>query len=248
MADYSPHRYQKKIREMEKKKILVFSGAGVSAESGINTFRDSNGLWENHSIEDVASPEGWKRNPNLVLDFYNKRRAQLKEVEPNEAHRLIADLEKGFDVTVVTQNVDNLHERAGSSRVIHLHGELTKVRPENGLDKEIDWTEDLFLGDLSEGGIQLRPHIVWFGEMLNESYIQCSREAAQSADVCIIVGTSLQVYPANEIPYFTKKECPIFIIDPKASNLGFSGNHSSIYALNTIASEGMKVVCEKLTK
>jgi NAD-dependent deacetylase len=229
-----------------KKKILVFSGAGVSAESGISTFRDSNGLWENHSIEEVATPQGWLRNPSLVLDFYNKRRAQLKEVEPNEAHKLIADLEMKYDVTVVTQNVDNLHERAGSSRVIHLHGELTKVRPENRLDKAIEWTEDLHLGDLCENGFQLRPHIVWFGEMLNEEYINSSRMAAESADVCIIIGTSLQVYPANEIPYFTKKDCLIYVIDPCASDLYLSGNHSEIHLFNAVASEGMKIVCEKL--
>lgn len=229
-----------------KKKILVFSGAGVSAESGISTFRDSNGLWENHSIEDVASPEGWRRNPSLVLDFYNKRRAQLKEVEPNEAHKLIAKLEEKYDVTVVTQNVDNLHERAGSSNVIHLHGELTKVRPTNRSDNEIVWTEDLNIGDVCENGYQLRPHIVWFGEMLNEDFIHASREAAQSADVCIIIGTSLQVYPANEIPYFTKKDCPVFVIDPKASDLYLSGNHSKIHLLNAVASEGMRIVCEEL--
>lgn len=229
-----------------KKKILVFSGAGVSAESGISTFRDSNGLWENHSIEDVASPEGWRRNPQLVLDFYNKRRAQLKEVKPNQAHELIAALENKYDVTVVTQNVDNLHERAGSTQVIHLHGELTKARPVNRLDKTVDWTEDLCLGDVCENGFQLRPHIVWFGEMLNEDFIHASRSAAQSADTCIIVGTSLQVYPANEIPYFTKNTCPIYIIDPKASDLFVSGNHSNIHVLNTIASKGMKIVWEKL--
>jgi NAD-dependent deacetylase len=229
-----------------KRKILVFSGAGVSAESGISTFRDSNGLWENHSIEEVATPQGWRRNPSLVLDFYNKRRAQLKEVAPNEAHQLIAKLEEKYDVTVVTQNVDNLHERAGSSDVIHLHGELTKVRPTNRLDNEIVWTEDLIIGDMCENGFQLRPHIVWFGEMLNEEYIISSRIAAESADICIIIGTSLQVYPANEIPYFAKKDCLIYVIDPNASDLYLSGNHSKIHLLNAIASEGMRIVCEKL--
>jgi NAD-dependent deacetylase len=231
---------------MEKKKILVFSGAGVSAESGISTFRDSNGLWENHSIEDVASPEGWRRNPSLVLDFYNKRRAQLKEVQPNIAHEIIAELEHYFEVTVVTQNVDDLHERAGSTKVIHLHGELTKVRPVNRLDNAIRWTEDLHLGDVCANGFQLRPHIVWFGEMLNEDFIGTSREAAQTAHACIIIGTSLQVYPANEIPYFTKEDCPIYIIDPNASELFVSGHHSQIHLVNKVASEGMKEVRDKL--
>jgi len=229
-----------------KKKILVFSGAGVSAESGISTFRHSNGLWENHSIEDVASPEGWKRNPKLVLDFYNKRRAQLKDVQPNKAHEIIASLEDYFDVIVVTQNVDDLHERAGSTKVIHLHGELTKVRSINNLDSPIEWTEDLNIGDVCANGFQLRPHIVWFGEMLNEDFIHASRLAAESAEACVIVGTSLQVYPANEIPYFTRKDCPIFVIDPNASDLILSGNHSNIHILNTIASKGMSSVRDKL--
>jgi NAD-dependent deacetylase len=155
-----------------KKKILVFSGAGVDKESGVETFRDSqDGLWNNNKIEDVATPDGWRRNKEKVLDFYNMRRAQLKEVEPNLAHQIIADLENEFDVTVVTQNVTNLHERAGSTKIIHLHGELTKVR--STLDSTLiyDWTEDCNLGDKCEKGSQLRPHIVWFGENLNPKFI-----------------------------------------------------------------------------
>jgi NAD-dependent deacetylase len=231
-----------------KKKLFVFSGAGVSAESGINTFRDSNGLWENHAIEDVASPEGWRKNPALVLEFYNKRRAQLKEVQPNEAHLIIASLEDQFEVTVVTQNIDNLHERAGSSRVIHLHGELTKVRPENSLRGEISWTDDLVLGDVSANGIQLRPHIVWFGEFLNESDMFAARQAAEQADVCIVIGTSLQVYPANEIPHYTKQNCLIFVVDPSASSLLSIRNHPNIVVLDALASEGMRHVRDVLLR
>lgn len=146
-----------------KKKLVVFSGAGISAESGVQTFRDSNGLWENHRVEDVASPEGFKRNPQMVLDFYNARRRQLNEVLPNKAHLILAELEDDFDVNIITQNVDDLHERAGSTKVIHLHGELKKARPVNSESNIIPWEKDLNLGDLNFEGIQLRPHIVWFG-------------------------------------------------------------------------------------
>ena len=146
-----------------KKKLVVFSGAGISAESGVQTFRDSNGLWENHRVEDVASPEGFKRNPQMVLDFYNARRTQLNEVLPNKAHLILAELEDDFDVNIITQNVDDLHERAGSTKVIHLHGELKKARPVNSESNIIPWEKDLNLGDLNFEGIQLRPHIVWFG-------------------------------------------------------------------------------------
>jgi NAD-dependent deacetylase len=198
-----------------KKKILVFSGAGVDKESGVETFRDSqDGLWNNNKIEDVATPDGWRRNKEKVLDFYNMRRAQLKEVEPNLAHQIIADLENEFDVTVVTQNVTNLHERAGSTKIIHLHGELTKVR--STLDSTLiyDWTEDCNLGDKCEKGSQLRPHIVWFGENLNPKFIERSEEAAQECDFCIIVGTSMQVAPANQIPSLCKVGTPIYYVDP----------------------------------
>ena len=148
------------------KKIVVLTGAGMSAESGISTFRDSNGLWENHDIMEVASPEGWKKNPALVLDFYNKRRAQLKEVKPNKGHEILAELEKNFDVQIITQNVDNLHEKAGSSNVLHLHGELVKVRGEFSENESIYWETDIHLGDVNENAEQLRPDIVWFGEQV----------------------------------------------------------------------------------
>ena len=205
-----------------KKKIVVLTGAGVSAESGVSTFRDSDGLWEQHQVEDVASIEGWYRNPSLVLDFYNARRAQLSSVRPNAAHLAIAALEEEYDVVVVTQNVDNLHERAGSTRIIHLHGELTKVRPENccnemdGFSEETVFdvgTDAVSLGDLAPNGAQLRPHIVWFGEAVPK--IEAAIDAVEAADIMLIVGTSLQVYPAAGLYRFTKAGIPIYIIDPK---------------------------------
>lgn len=203
------------------KKIVVLTGAGVSAESGISTFRDSDGLWENFRVEDVASIEGWYRNPAVVMDFYNQRRAQLSEVRPNAAHLAIADLEKEYDVTVVTQNVDNLHERAGSTKIIHLHGELTKVRPENccnemdGFSEETVFdigTEPVHIGDLAPNGAQLRPHIVWFGEAVPK--IEAAIDAVEAADILLIVGTSLQVYPAAGLYRYAGPDTPIYIIDP----------------------------------
>lgn len=205
-----------------KKKIVVLTGAGVSAESGVSTFRDSDGLWEQHKVEDVASIEGWYRNPSLVLEFYNARRAQLAQVRPNAAHYAIAELEKDYDVTVITQNVDNLHERAGSTRLIHLHGELTKVRPENcfndmdGFSEETVFdigTDSIQIGDLAPNGAQLRPHIVWFGEAVPK--INAAIDAVEAADVMLIVGTSLQVYPAASLYAYANAGIPIYIIDPK---------------------------------
>ena len=205
-----------------RKKLVVLTGAGVSAESGVSTFRDSNGLWENYKVEDVASIEGWYRNPALVLDFYNQRRAQLATVRPNAAHYAIASLEDEWDVTVITQNVDNLHERAGSTRIIHLHGELTKVRPENCYNDRDNYSEETVFdigtdaikpGDLAPNGAQLRPHIVWFGEPV--PYINAAIDKVMQADVLLIVGTSLQVYPAAGLYAYAKADTPIYIIDPK---------------------------------
>lgn len=204
-----------------RKKIVVLTGAGVSAESGISTFRDSDGLWENFRVEDVASIEGWYRNPEVVMDFYNQRRAQLSEVRPNAAHLAIADLEKEYDVTVVTQNVDNLHERAGSTKIIHLHGELTKVRPENCCNEMDGFSEErvfdigiesVHIGDLAPNGAQLRPHIVWFGEAVPK--IEAAIDAVEAADILLIVGTSLQVYPAAGLYRYAGPDTPIYIIDP----------------------------------
>ena len=207
---------------MKRKRITVLTGAGVSAESGISTFRDSDGLWENHNVQDVASIEGWYRNPSLVLDFYNARRRQLAEVRPNAAHIAIAELERDYDVTVVTQNVDNLHERAGSTRIIHLHGELTKVRPENCCNDRDGFSEaavfdigaeEIHIGDMAPNGAQLRPHIVWFGEAVPK--IETAIDAVEAADILLIVGTSLQVYPAAGLYRYAGMDTPIYIIDPK---------------------------------
>lgn len=205
-----------------KRKIAVLTGAGVSAESGISTFRDSNGLWENYNVEDVASIEGWYRNPGLMLDFYNARRRQLAEVKPNAAHLAIAALENDYDVTVITQNVDNLHERAGSTRIIHLHGELTKVRPEDCCNEQDGFSEEsvfdigydeIHLGDKAPDGTQLRPHIVWFGEAVPK--MEQAINAVEKADIMLIVGTSLQVYPAAGLYRYAGIDTPIYIIDPK---------------------------------
>ena len=228
---------------MARKKIVVLTGAGVSAESGISTFRDSNGLWENHNVEDVASIEGWYRNPSLVLDFYNGRRAQLPTVRPNAAHLAIASLEDEFDVTVVTQNVDNLHERAGSTRIIHLHGELTKVRPENCYNDRDGYSEAtvfdigadaVHIGDLAPNGAQLRPHIVWFGEAVPK--IEAAIDAVEASDMVLIVGTSLQVYPAAGLYRYAGMDTPIYIIDPADMSL----RDSRITHIKEVATKGME--------
>lgn len=229
---------------MKKKKMVVLTGAGVSAESGISTFRDADGLWENHKVEDVASIEGWYRNPGLVLDFYNERRAQLASVRPNPAHQAIAQLEDEYDIIVVTQNVDNLHERAGSTRVIHLHGELTKVRPENccndrdGYSEETVFdigTEAIHLGDMAPNGAQLRPHIVWFGEAVPK--IEPAIDAVEAADILLIVGTSLQVYPAAGLYRYAKTGTPVYIIDPKDVPV----RDSRITHIKDVATKGMEI-------
>lgn len=195
------------------KKIVTLTGAGISQESGIKTFRDSNGLWENHDIMEVASIEGFQTNPTLVLAFYNQRRKQLKEVKPNKAHEYLAQLEQNYDVTIITQNVDNLHERAGSSHIIHLHGELTKMRSVKNPDKTYPIDGDIQLGDLAEDGAQLRPHIVWFGETVPAMDIAI--EATTQADIFVIIGTSLEVYPAASLVDFVPQGKPIYIIDHK---------------------------------
>jgi NAD-dependent deacetylase len=193
-------------------KIAVLTGAGISAESGLKTFRDSNGLWEGHDLMEVASPQGFERNPELVLDFYNKRRRQLLKVHPNRAHESIAYLEARHEVVVITQNVDDLHERAGSSRVVHLHGELLKVRSTFDEALIMDWKEDLKLGDFCEHNHQLRPHIVWFGEEV--PMIGVATQLVYASDVIMIVGTSMQVYPAAGLVQYAKPDTPIYFVDP----------------------------------
>lgn len=224
------------------KKIVVLTGAGMSAESGISTFRDSNGLWENHDIMEVASPEGWKKNPALVLDFYNKRRAQLKEVKPNKGHEILAELEKNFDVQIITQNVDNLHEKAGSSNVLHLHGELVKVRGEFSENESIYWETDIHLGDVNENAEQLRPDIVWFGEQVPA--IEEAIPYMENADVVIIIGTSLQVYPAAGLMHYAKYHVPVYYIDPNPATIYDLANPLEVLTMS--ASEGMQILREKL--
>ncbi|WP_203292823.1 SIR2 family NAD-dependent protein deacylase [Luteirhabdus pelagi] len=221
-------------------KIAVLTGAGVSAESGIKTFRDSNGLWENHDIMEVASPQGFAKNPELVLDFYNKRRKQLKEVDPNPAHHAIADLEQEHEVVVITQNVDDLHERAGSSKVIHLHGELKKVRSTFDEDLIFDWEDDLNIGDFCEHNQQLRPHIVWFGEMV--PMMEVAMQEVASCEALVIVGTSMQVYPAAGLKEFAPPHAPIYFVDPNPSI--YPSQRIKVFAEN--ASTGVPKVVEQL--
>ncbi len=198
---------------MGQNRIVVLTGAGMSAESGLKTFRDANGLWEGHDVMEVASPQGFAKNPELVLEFYNQRRRQLKEVQPNAGHLALAQLETHFDVRIITQNVDNLHEKAGSSNVLHLHGELLKVRSTKNENHVLDWTEDLVLGDMDENGHQLRPHIVWFGEMV--PLLGPAIEITSNADILVIIGTSMQVYPAASLVNYTSSGTPMYFIDPR---------------------------------
>jgi NAD-dependent deacetylase len=194
-------------------KLVVLTGAGISAESGIQTFRDGNGLWENHRIEEVATPEAFSKNPALVLDFYNMRRRQVRRAEPNAAHYALVELEKHYDVSIITQNIDDLHERAGSSNVLHLHGEIKKARSTKNpyLISEIAG-DDLNLGDTCRLGSQLRPHIVWFGEAV--PMMETAYEIAGNADIFVVVGTSLNVYPAAGLIDYIAPEAPKYLIDP----------------------------------
>ena len=196
-----------------KKHLVVLTGAGMSAESGIKTFRDADGLWEGHDVMEVASPQGFAANPELVLDFYNQRRRQLFEVEPNSAHTDLAALETDYKVTIVTQNVDDLHERAGSTNVVHLHGELRKVRSTQNENDVQTWDGDIVLGDLCKNGYQLRPHIVWFGEAV--PMIDTAVNICETADILVIIGTSMQVYPAASLMHYVPENTPTYFIDPK---------------------------------
>ncbi len=194
------------------KNIVVLTGAGISAESGINTFRDANGLWEGHDIMEVASPIGWQANPALVLDFYNKRRSQLHTVHPNAGHLGLVALEKKYKVSIITQNVDDLHERAGSTSILHLHGELLKVRSQHTPSLVLDWEKDLNIGDCCPHHSQLRPHIVWFGEEV--PLLETAIAITQKADILMIIGTSMQVYPAAGLLEYAPANTPIYFIDP----------------------------------
>ncbi len=227
---------------MKKKKLVVLTGAGISAESGIKTFRDAGGLWEGHDVMEVASPEGWHKNKALVLDFYNQRRRQLHEVQPNLGHYTLAELETDFDIHIITQNVDNLHEQAGSSKVLHLHGELLKVRSTKNPNYIVDWKDDLVLGDVDEDGNQLRPHIVWFGEAVPA--LEEAVTITQQADYFAVVGTSLQVYPAAGLLHYTPLNTPIFYIDPNPATIYDLSNPLEVIAMN--ATEGVPVLRRKL--
>lgn len=227
----------------KNKKIAVLTGAGVSAESGLSTYRDNGGLWDNYDPMEVASIEGWRKNPGLLLRFYNARRAQLRDVKPNEAHRLIAGLEDICKVRVITQNVDNLHERAGSGNVLHLHGELTKIRPEDTCNENDGYSEKYVidigydpvnLGDMAPDGSQYRPHIVFFGEAVPK--IEKAIDIVSKADILLIVGTSLQVWPAAGLYRYAGAETPVYIIDPASVPV----HDRRIVHIRKPATEGMK--------
>lgn len=231
------------------KKVVVLTGAGMSAESGLSTFRDSGGLWDQYPIEDVATPEGYSRNPKLVLDFYNERRQQLLHVRPCEGHFLLAQMEKDYNVTIVTQNVDNLHEKAGSSKVIHLHGELMKctssISPND--PSQIQTLDDsnwnIKLGDKAKDGSQLRPYIVWFGEPV--PMIEKAIKVVEQANIFVIIGTSLNVYPAAGLIHYVPAHTPIYLIDPKSVNIN---NMDGIIHIKKGASEGINELINLLKK
>jgi len=226
-----------------KKKLVILSGAGISQESGLKTFRDMDGLWENYNVDDVASIDGWYRNPELVMDFYNQRRKQLFEVEPNAGHYGIAELEKWFDVNVITQNVDDLHERAGSSKVLHLHGELRKVR--SSIDPDLIYILDgweLKMGDKCEKGSQLRPNIVWFGEKVPA--INDAIPIVENADIVVVIGTSLAVYPAAGLVHYAKRVAPVFVVDPNRPEVALK----NVVYIDEKAGTGIEILKLKLKK
>lgn len=224
----------------QKPKLAVLTGAGMSADSGIKTFRDADGLWEGHDVMEVASIVGWNKNPELVLEFYNQRRRQLKSVSPNQGHIALKELEDYFDVSIITQNVDNLHERAGSSKIIHLHGELNKIRSTGNERYVLEQYEDIQLGDKCPEGYQLRPDIVWFGEevpMMQKAILEVS-----SSDALLIIGTSLVVYPAAGLIEYIPHEAPIVVVDPKASSLPVR----KAYIINETAAIGTSLAAQYL--
>jgi len=224
------------------KNLVVLTGAGMSAESGIQTFRDADGLWEGYDVMEVASPQGWYKNMELVLDFYNQRRKQLLEVKPNKAHLLLAQLQEKFHIDIITQNVDDLHERSGSKNVLHLHGELLKVRSTTNENLIYNWTKDLKTGDKCETGSQLRPHIVWFGEAV--PMLDKAIELTKKADILVVIGTSMQVYPAASLIHYIKDDIPIYFIDPKPSIN--QNNFSNITVFAEKASDGVEKLVQGL--
>lgn len=221
------------------KHLVVLTGAGMSAESGIKTFRDADGLWEGHDVMQVASPQGFSQNPELVLDFYNQRRKQLLEVSPNDAHLALAALENNFKMSIITQNIDDLHERAGSSNVLHLHGELLKAKSTKDESHIVSWTKDINIGDLCPNGHQMRPHVVWFGEAV--PMIEKAVDICLTADILLIIGTSMQVYPAASLMHYVADDIPIYFIDPNPA----MASNNKITVIPEKASTGMKLF-EKL--
>lgn len=226
---------------MSKKKLVILTGAGISAESGLKTFRDSDGLWEGYDIEDVATPNAWKKNPKLVLEFYNYRRKNVLEAKPNAAHYGLAELEKDFDVTIITQNIDDLHERAGSTRVLHLHGEIFKMHSETNDELIYEIKGDIQLGDRADDGGQLRPHIVWFGEAV--PMIERAVPIVHDADLFVVVGTSLVVYPAAGLVSFAKQSIPKYIVDKRIPSVPDLLN---LTAIELPATEGVKELMQLL--
>jgi NAD-dependent deacetylase len=228
---------------MQKKKLVVLTGAGISAESGLRTFRDSDGLWEGYQIEDVATPRAWRKNPQLVLDFYNYRRRDVLQAQPNAAHVRLAELENDFDVTIITQNIDDLHERGGSTNILHLHGEILKMRSERDEQLIYDIREDIMLGDKAEDGAQLRPHIVWFEEAV--PMIEVAVAIVQQADFFAVVGTSLVVYPAAGLITVADDAIPKFIVDKK---IPYTSSVYNVTAIEKPATEGVKDLRELLLR
>ena len=227
---------------MSKKKLVILTGAGISAESGLKTFRDSDGLWEGYNIEDVATPRAWRKDPQLVLDFYNFRRKNVLDAKPNAAHYGLAELEKDFDVTIITQNIDDLHERAGSTNILHLHGEILKMRSERDPELIYPVTGDIRLGDKAEDGSQLRPYIVWFEEPV--PMMEPAVHIVNRADLFVVVGTSLVVYPAAGLVNYTRQGIPLFVLDKK---LPYIPDNGFLTCIEKPATEGISLLRSKLT-
>lgn len=223
------------------KNLVVLTGAGISAESGLKTFRDTDGLWEGYDVYEVATPQGWAKNPALVLEFYNQRRNDVKAAQPNRAHQALAELEKSFAVTIVTQNIDDLHERAGSSRVVHLHGEIFKMRSQKSYSPVYQVVDEIKLGDLAPDGEQLRPHIVWFGEAVPE--IERAARIMETADIFILAGTSLQVYPAAGLMEYLPRDTPKYIVDKKIPPVD---RYHNVIPVEQPATGGMEWVKQQL--
>ena len=228
---------------MSKKKLVVLSGAGISAESGLKTFRDGDGLWEGYNIEDVATPRAWRKNPQLVLEFYNFRRQNVLDAQPNAAHHGLADLEKNFNVTIITQNIDDLHERAGSTNVLHLHGEIFKMRSEKNHELIYEIKGDIKIGDTAEDGGQLRPHIVWFEEPVPK--IEEAIPVVREADLFVVVGTSLVVYPAAGLINYAPWEIPKYIIDKR---IPYTSEITNITKIEKPATEGVRQLITLLAR